>query len=164
MAGRPPKPASLHVIGGTRSQVGRGKVADPGAGQPEPQLLADLTPPAWLPPAAQDVWCELAPKLRRAHLLTELDTDELAHICVATARWRKLLAETEDKGIMHNAETGTFSISPKVLLQQMYANSATARMAKFGMTPADRARVLVNPQADLFASDPQAASALRHFK
>jgi P27 family predicted phage terminase small subunit len=157
MAGRPPKPSALHLVQGTKSQAGRGAAAA-GAGEPEPMLLNDLTPPAHLPESAKAVWAELAPKLRRAQLLTELDTLELEHMAVAVARWRKLLADTEDKGIMHNAETGTFSISPKVLLQQMYANAAGRSMTKFGMNPADRSRVMVNPQADLFEKPSKAAN------
>lgn len=163
MAGRLPKPSALHLVQGTRSQVGRGKGAA-GGKEPDPTYLQDLTPPAHLPDSAKEVWRELAPKLARSYLLTELDTLELERLCVATARWRKLTAATEEKQLMHNSETGSYSISPHVLLQQMYANQASHGLSKFGLNPADRARVMVNPQADLFEKTAPANGAGRFFK
>ena len=154
MSGRPPLPTNVHALRGTRSQVGR----DRRGAEPDPAYLTDLAAPAHLPESAQTVWAEFAPRLARNRLLTELDTFALEKLCVAIARYRRLTAYTDDKLVMHNAETGSYSISPHVLLQQMYANQADGGMAKFGMNPSDRARVLVNPQDDLFGKAPQAGA------
>lgn len=162
MPGRPPLPSSLHALRGTRSQVGR----DRRGAEPDPAYVTDLAPPAHLPDSAKAVWAEFAPRLARAHLLTELDTFALEKLCVSIARYRRLTEHTEDKLVMHNAETGSYSISPHVLLQQMYANQADAGMTKFGMNPSDRARVLVNPQDDLFPAknaNGNASTAARFF-
>ena len=164
MAGRTPKPTALHLVNGTRSQVGRGKGKADGH-EPEPQVLLDLTPPDHLPESAKVVWREMAPKLRRAGLLTELDTFELEKLCVSVARYRKLTEQTEEVQLQANLETGAVSISPRVLLQQMYANQANHALGKFGMNPADRARIIVNPQGDLFpGTKPAANSPSRFFK
>lgn len=154
MAGRPPLPSNVHAMRGTRSQVGRGARG----AEPDPSYVVDLAPPAHLPDSAKAVWSEFAPRLAKNHLLSELDTFALEALCISIARYRRLAEYTEDKLVMHNAETGNYSISPHVLLQQMYANQADRGMAKFGMTPADRVRVLVNPQDDLFAPSSGAAA------
>lgn len=159
MAGRPPKPTNLHLVRGTKSQVGRTRPK--GGAEPDPSYLQDLTPAAWLPDSAKAIWNEIAPKLSRAKLLTELDVPELERICVAVARYRRMTLKTEEHMVMRNEETGALSISPLVLVQQMYANQAHSGMAKFGMNPADRSRVIVNPQADLFEDPADAFFAKR---
>lgn len=160
--GRPPLPDNVHQLRGTTSQVNRGK---PTAGvSPDPAHLQDLTPPEHLPESAKAVWREFAERLSRNHVLTELDTFAFEKLCVSIARYRKLTADTEERLIAQNPETGTQSIAPRVTLQQMYANQADTAMSKFGMTPSDRAKVLVQPQGDLFGNDnPAGNAAARHF-
>lgn len=160
--GRPPLSDNVHQLRGTRSQVGRSGAAARGAQSPDPTHLTDLAPPEWMPELARAVWNEVAPKLARNHLLTELDTFALERLCVSVARYRQLTVNSEGKLVMHNAETGAYSISPLVTMQQMYANQVDAGLTKFGMTPSDRAKVLVNPQGDLFGHEPDPAA--RHLR
>ncbi len=145
MSGRPPKPTALKVIEGNR-----GKRAAP-RNEPDPVYLNDLTPPAHLPPDAAAIWVDLAPRLRQALLLTELDTLALEWLCVAAAQHRKATEQTgADRMIVRNAETGSLSPSPWLIVQSMAFKRAKALCDAFGMTPAARARVVVNPQDDLF--------------
>jgi P27 family predicted phage terminase small subunit len=145
MPGRPPTPTALRLIEGNR-----GKRAAP-KGEPDPQYLDDLAAPAHLSPMAAQVWHELAPKLRRARLLTELDTIALEQLCVAAAQHRLATGHTgDDKLIMRNAETGSLSPSPWVIIQSMAFKRAKVLCDAFGMTPAARTRVLINPQDDMF--------------
>lgn len=147
MAGRPRKPTALKLVQGNP-----GKRALPG-GEPEPLLLNDLTAPPSLPEQAAAVWKELAPQLRKAQLLTVLDTHALEMLCVAIAQHRHATAQAgDDKLIMRNAETGSLSPSPWLIIQSMAFKRAKAMCDAFGMTPAARSRVVVQPQQDLFAS------------
>lgn len=145
MPGRPPKPSSLRLVEGNR-----GKRALP-QNEPDPDYLADLTPPAHLPPAAAVVWAELAPRLRAARLLTVCDTLALEWLCIAAAQHRQATAQIgDDKLIMRNAETGSLSPSPWIIIQSMAFKRGKAIADAFGMTPSARARVMVQPQGDMF--------------
>lgn len=148
MAGRPPKPSALKLVEGNRGK----RAANPH--EPEPLLLNDLEPPAHLPANVAAVWRELAPKLRRAMVLTELDTPLLEMTCAAIAMHRTTLEKTDDgKLMMRNAETGSVSLSPWLLLQSMSFKQAMVALKEWGATPAARTRVMVDPQADLFPAD-----------
>lgn len=143
--GRPAKPTALKVIEGNR-----GKRAT-NAKEPEPDLLANLTPPAHLQPAAIAVWQQLAPQLRKAQILTELDTPALEMACDAIATFRLACEKTADgKVLMKNAETGNVSLSPWEMVKSMAAKRALAMLREFGATPAARSKVMVDPQGDLF--------------
>lgn len=147
VAGRPPKPTALKLVEGNR-----GKRAT-NANEPEPMLLNDLEPPAHLPEHVAAVWRELAPKLRSAMLLTELDTPLLELTCNAIAMHRLTLDKTAgEKLMMRNSETGSISLSPWLLLQSMSFKQAMVALKEWGATPAARSRVMVDPQADLFAN------------
>lgn len=147
MPGRPPKPTALKLIEGNR-----GKRAAP-RNEPDPAYLNDLTPPAHLPAEAAAVWQELAPQLRQALLLTQLDKLALEWLCVAAAQHRKATEQTgTDRMIVRNAETGSLSPSPWLIVQSMAFKRGKALCDAFGMNPAARARVMVNPQDDLFAN------------
>ena len=133
MAGRPRKPTALKLITGNP-----GKRAG-NSHEPEPNLLQDLAPPVHLPEHVAAVWRELAPKLRAAQLLTELDTPLLELTCAAIAAFRLTLEKTADgKLLQRNAETGSVSLSPWTLLQSMAAKQAMAALREWGATPAAR--------------------------
>lgn len=151
-AGRPPKPTALKLVEGNK-----GKRAI-NSHEPDPVYLNDLTPPAWLGPAAAEVWTELAPKLRRAQVLTELDVDALAMACVALAQYRRSVARTGDDLVKSKhvekedgsiIETGEH-VNPWMIVQSMTYKQAMGIFAQFGLTPAARSRIAINPQDDLF--------------
>lgn len=152
MAGRPRKPTALKVIEGNR-----GKRATP-VGEPDPDYLNDLTPPAWMPAHIAAVWSEIAPHLRAAKVLTVLDVPMLEQLCDAVAEFRQAAIESAEKKMMHNPETGAFSPSPWLIIKSMANKRAIAAMREFGMTPAARSRVMIQPQGDLFAHENKAAN------
>lgn len=151
---RPRSPTALKLVNGNP-----GKRAI-NAKEPEPDLLQDLTPPAHLREDVAAVWRELAPKLRRALVLSELDTVLLEMTCMAIATHRLAVEKTADgKVMMRNAETGTVSLSPWMMLQSMSFKQGMAALREWGATPAARSRVMVDPQTQLFGKngDPFAA-------
>lgn len=134
------------------------------AHEPEPDLLTDLTPPTHLPPATAAVWNQLAPQLRKAQVLTAIDTPALEIACDAIAAFRLSVEKTADgKLLVKNAETGNVSLSPWEMVKSMAAKRALAVLREFGATPAARSRVMVDPQADMFGAGQPDGSA-RFFK
>lgn len=151
-AGRPPKPTALKLVEGNKGKRALN------THEPDPAYLNDLTPPHWLPADAQDVWNEVAPKLRAARVLTELDVQALCMGCVAIAQYRASVrrvgtdlvkskhVETELGGVVEVGE----HVNPWLIVQSMTFKQAMAIFAQFGLTPAARSRVAINPQDDLF--------------
>lgn len=146
---RPKKPTSLKLVTGN---PGKRALAQ---GEPDPTYLEDLTPPAHLPENVAAVWNELAPRLRAARLLTEIDTVAFELLCNSWANYRLATAMVGDEHV-HVSSKGGASTSPWAIVQSMAFKQVSACLAKFGMSPADRARVAVNPQGDLFTEDPAA--------
>jgi P27 family predicted phage terminase small subunit len=141
---RPPKPTALKLIGGNA-----GKRALP-KNEPDPLYLNDLTPPEHLSDAAKKVWDDLAPKLRRANVLTELDGQILELGCNAIVMYRLATSSIGENALTRSPETGNVSPNPWMIVQSMMFKQATAVLKEMGMTPTARSRVMVNPQDDLF--------------
>lgn len=163
MAGRPPKPTALKVVEGNAGKRAINKQ------EPDPDYLQDLSAPDWLTrvPGAVQVWDELAPKLRSAKLLTEIDVQALSQLAVSLAHFRLAATKTGENLVKHklveNDEGETVEagehINPWLLVQSMSFKQSNALMAQFGMTPAARTRVAINPQGDLFGNGSGSASA-----
>jgi len=142
MSGRR-KPTALKVVGGTDRADRRN------GNEPEPALLADLTPPAHLAERSAAVWMQLAPMLRRMQVLTEADVVALEMMCDSIADYRYAREQLGDDFITHSAK-GSEMLSQWLVAKQMSSKRAEAFMGKFGMDPAARSRVMVNPQGNLF--------------
>jgi len=143
--GRPAKPTALKLVNGNP-----GKRALNGK-EPEPDLLQDLAPPPHLAAPVAAVWNQLAPQLRKAQILTAIDTPALEIACDAIAVFRLAMEKTADgKVLVKNAETGNVSLSPWEMVKSMSAKRALAVLREFGATPAARSKVMVDPQGDMF--------------
>jgi P27 family predicted phage terminase small subunit len=154
MAGRPPKPTALKIVEGNRGKRATNKQ------EPDPTYLQDLTAPSWMPPAARIVWDEVAPALAATKLLTEIDVMALSKLCVAEAQYRYAVSQTgtaddlmsEKSDVTDDGKevvTGRY-INPWTLIQSMTFKQQLVVMREFGMTPAARSRVQIQPQGDLF--------------
>lgn len=145
--GRPNEPTKLKLIKGNA-----GKRAINGA-EPDSMLLVDLTPPAHLRPEAAEVWRQLAPKYARMQVLTEADTELLEMACDAIASYRRAAVEAEKGPVCTHPETGSMYANPWVNLKSMYFRQAMAALREFGGSPSARARLVINPQGELFERD-----------
>lgn len=165
MAGRPPKPTALKLIEGNRGKRGTNKQ------EPDPPYLDNLQPPAWLSKGAKEVWAEVAPALSAAKLLTEADVQMLAMGCTAIAQYRYSVKRTGEDLVKAkhevNDEGELFSvgehINPWMLVQSMTFKQAMAVFQQFGMSPAARTRIAIQPQGDLFGHDNQENKAAKYF-
>ena len=108
---RPRKPTSLKLVTGTDRADRRN------GGEPEPQLLEDLTPPAHLAARSAAVWTELAPMLRRIQLLTEADTIALEMLCDAVADYR-LARTTRGDDMVTYSHKGSQMLDQWLVAQQ----------------------------------------------
>lgn len=160
---RPPKPTALKLVAGNPGKRALNKQ------EPDPDYLADLTPPAWLSPSAAAVWNELAPHAAKAKLLTHVDVQAFAMGCVAVAQYRQALTMVGDAAVKSKVvidETGKpvnagEHLNPWTVIQSMTFKQAMAVFDKFGMTPQARTRIAVQPQGDLF--DEKAKGAASYF-
>lgn len=159
MAGRPPKPTALKLVTGNPGKRASNKQ------EPDPTYLQDLTPPAWLPPNAAEVWNEIAKPLADAKLLTEVDVQMLAMAAVSIAQYRYAVKRAGDdlvKAKLEQDEEGEFvevgqHINPWAMIQSMSFKQTMVVLREFGMSPAARSRVAIQPQGDLFGKANPAA-------
>jgi P27 family predicted phage terminase small subunit len=145
---RPRKPSALKLIAGTE-RAGRRN-----GNEPEPVLLNALEPPAHLGARAAVVWRELAPLLRRNQVLTEMDVLALELLCDSVADYRLAREQRGDSLITHSAK-GSQMLDQLLVAQQACAKRCEVLMSRFGMDPVSRSRVMVDPQGDLFGSQPK---------
>jgi P27 family predicted phage terminase small subunit len=155
MRGRTPKPTSLKLVTGNPGKRATNKQ------EPDPDYLRDLTPPAWLPARAKAVWDELAPRLSKAKLLTEVDAEAFAQGCVAIANFRYTCQRVGDDLVKSKHVAGEDDsvvevgehLNPWELARSMCFKQAHIVFDKFGMTPAARTRIAIKPQGDLFGNE-----------
>ena len=148
MGGRPPKPTPLKIVGGNAGHRPLNKQ------EPDPMRLIDLTPPAWLPDGAAAVYTELAPLYQRAGLLTEVDRELFAKYAYASWQYREAAAGVSRQPILTSEDSGNDFINPLASYQSMMFKQALAMERELGGTPAARTRIAVQPQGDMFGSDP----------
>ena len=118
MAGRPPKPTALRILQGN---AGKRRL---NLAEPKPELGAK--PPAWLCDAARFEWDALAPMLTRLGVLTEADAHALAIYCTLLVAFKDAASEGK--------------------VQPTMAAELRAYLGRFGLTPADRVRIKVEPK------------------
>ena len=148
MSGRPPKPTAMRVIEGDRGKRGRSKQ------EPDPEYLAaeNMVAPAWLPAAAKVVWDELVPALQKARLVAVIDVELLAHGCAAIAMCRKATIRAHKKTVIAGKDGAGDSLSPWLIVQSMSFKQLNAVLLQFGVGPAARTRIAIQPQMDLFGN------------
>lgn len=142
---RPSKPTHLKLLEGNKGKRAINK------NEPDPEYLNDLTPPEWLPDDAAQVWNEIVPHLRAARVLTKIDVPILCKGCVAFAKYR-LATRMLGDDLVINTEKAT-ALNQWMVAQSMAFKQAMAVFQQFGMSPAARTRIAINPQDDLFSGE-----------
>lgn len=83
-------------------------------------------------------------------------------LCDSVADYRHARQECGDDFVVHSSK-GSEMVSQWLVAKQMSSKRAESFMAKFGMDPVSRSKVMVDPQADLFGAK-QADGTGRFFK
>lgn len=117
--------------------------------EPRPRSLAPPCP-RWLPPAAKRAWRDLAPRLERLGVLTEVDGPAFAMMVTHYALAAEAAKVLREEGLLvsdpeHKAADGSVPKRKHPALQILRDHSAAFRAyaAAFGLTPADRGRISV---------------------
>lgn len=170
-AGRKPKSAALHVVGGNASGLSNSELRD--RLERERAVASIESKPPVKPehvqavPGAAAEWDLLAPVLHQHGIVTDLDRNILAMYC----QWQARYVELENQ--MRTAGADAFSdVTPNGFVVQSARFSALSRAtemvaklgAKLGLAPDDRAALLrdiaaVPKQGDLFGKNSSASSA-----
>lgn len=91
-------------------------------------------------------------------MLTKADRAMLAAYCVAVSQWRESQEIIDRDGLLLPGHNGSLRRNPALMIQKQAMEVIVSVSARFGLTPADRARMKLgekkgdDPLADLLAS------------
>ena len=139
--GRKPKPPALRVLTGVRSREGYA------VNSPMPESAAPDVPHD-LDGIGLEHWNFLVPRLLKCRVLTEIDAATLEGACRAYARYREAEAAIAKDGAVQCDHNGVLRKSPWVAISHESLGDYFKASALLGLSPADRARLKVTPEAD----------------
>ncbi len=135
--GRPRKPTALRVLEGNRSKSPL--PAD------EPMPDGEARCPEWLDAEAKKCWRRNADRLARVGLLTGADADGFATYCQAYSTWKRMCIVIQQEGetmeSVNSAGKEVVIRRPEVQIMNDAHRQMLALMSRFGLSPADRAKI-----------------------
>lgn len=147
MAGRRPKPTALKQLQGNPGKRALNKS--------EPKPTGIPTCPSHLDKIAKAEWKRISRELLAIGLLTAVDRSALAAYCAAFARWVNAEKELQNKPAVVKAPSGYPMPNPYIGIANTAMDHMRKFLTEFGMTPASRSRIQVEPAAG--DADPFAA-------
>ena len=139
MPGRRPTPTRLKVL---RGNPGKRR---PNRREPKPQTRVPACPKE-LGRRAKDEWRRIAKELSALGLLTAIDRAALAAYCEAWGTWIDAVEKVREFGAVVKVPSTGFPIqSPYFGVANQAQKQMRAYLTEFGMTPASRARIEVEP-------------------
>lgn len=145
MSGPPPTPTALKLL---RGNPGKQKI---NRNEPTP-LPSTLDPPTWLrgDATALAIWREEAPRLLQLGLLGQVDRLLFAALCERASLYRRASRRIRRK--LTQQTSGGEIPRPELSIARGALYGLRQLCGAFGMTPADRARLMVEPPAGKRAS------------
>lgn len=133
MRGPKPTPRNLRIVRGD----------PPGKLNPdEPQVeVAIPDPPEHLEGRERDVFTEMAGKLARMRIMSNVDADALAIYAVNYVRWQEATATVRETGLLMRSPQGFPLQNPALAVANKAQDVCLKILAEFGMTPSSRTRV-----------------------
>ncbi|MGE0191183.1 MAG: phage terminase small subunit P27 family [Planctomycetota bacterium] len=121
----------------------------PGEPRPEPEAPPR---PAALDARAALVWDEVVPQLEAAGMLARFDGRAFSRYCELSTVWDEQLAFLRQTGFAHPVKNAKGEVTgvrpyPQVMILLKVHEAMLRVEAHYGMTPASRARVVVEPPA-----------------
>lgn len=149
------KPTALKLVEGNRSKIPKHERERRAAAEPTYAPLTD-SPPAWLPREAKAEWRRLTHDLKRIPgLLQRPDRAAMIALCTEWDRYVEAVKDVKERGVqvlgMSRGETGMVK-NPSSQVARETLTALLALWGRFGLTPADRARIQAPPKAA--TSDP----------
>jgi P27 family predicted phage terminase small subunit len=145
--GRKPKPTSLKILDGTRSD--RVNRQEPSPARVAPPMTAEVEGDSF----ALEAWNRLVPRLQSLGLLTEADGEALSLYCVTYSRYRLASIDVQAHGLAVETGLGGLKANPAAAVAAECSRLMASLLAEFGLTPASRSRVkaAVEPTRDALA-------------
>lgn len=137
MRGRKPVPAAIKRATGN---PGRRPIREPIA--PRAELL---DPPAHVTGSARDEWLRLAPALFQLGILTASDRGAFAAYCEAYGLMVDCAKVIKSRGRTYKGPNGAWCARPEVRLAMQARAQVQKFSGDFGLTPAARERLRVDP-------------------
>lgn len=147
-AGRPRKPAAQKRREGTY-RADRDASLELQAAEPDP--------PEYLTAAARVHWKRIVPLLAAQELLSAIDGDALAMLCLAFVEYFEADKAIAANGLTGETDKGYSYALPEVGIRTTAWKKIVTLCKQFGMTPSSRAALKVKPNAE--EADPIAAAA-----
>lgn len=144
---RTSKPTSLKIVTGNPGKRALNKQ------EPDPDYLNDLSAPSFLSEAGAEIWNEVAPVLRQSRLLTIVDVPILAMMCESLAEYRRATLYCKSTPLDHSEKTGGDVLSQWKIVQSMSLKQVMMIAREFGMTPAARTKIAIQPMGSLFGDE-----------
>ena len=137
MPGPPPTPTSLKLLRGNPGK----RAINKDEPQPEP---FDANPPAFLNDEALGEWRRLLPILQQMKVLTAADFGAFVNLCQAYSMKLEALRDIRERGQVVPSPQGE-KANPSVKIYQDSMEAENRLQQQFGLTPASRGRVKVEP-------------------
>ena len=156
MSGPPPTPTALKIL---RGNPGKGRL---NRTEPKPDP-ASLDPPSWLrgDRLATRIWQDEAPRLQVLGLLGTIDRLAFAALCERAALYQRTARTLRRSGGLIQTTTGGTMARPEVYISRSALEGLRRLMGAFGMTPADRSRLMAEPPSSLKQKSANAHAANR---
>lgn len=143
--GRKPKPVELKVLEGNPGKRPLPEV-------PEHSALT-ASPPEELPALGRNLWRRLVREFGETKLLQATDREALLVMCDLWAVYCDAMAKTRAIGTLvkathHNSDRAAVTINPAWRVARDAIRELEQLWARFGLTPADRARIGMGGQGD----------------
>lgn len=135
--GPPRKPTALRLLEGVA-----GHHRPVSAHEPKPTGRASM--PSWLGRDGREFWKRHAPQLETLGLLTAVDRESFAAVCVAYGAWRDAQRERKRRGLFAHTPNGHEQANAIIAIERKERVEFLKAAARFGMTPADRAGLEVD--------------------
>jgi len=110
--------------------------------EPKPEAVLPESPDH-LDDQAKFFWRQMAERLHRARVLTELDTTALELLCDTYSRRREAMESLKKTGLLLRTAKGNWIQSPLVGIINKSTQIIERLLVEFGMTPSSRTRVSV---------------------
>ncbi len=142
--GRRPRPTALKILEGNpgKRKLGRGEPVLPAAVPPCPKHIRGF---------ARAAWQRIGAQLARMHVATHVDQDALELLVSAYADYRTAAAVIARRGRTYTITTASGRVvrpRPEVAIAQDAWRRVRLMLLEFGLTPAARTRVEIEPPAE----------------
>ena len=114
--------------------------------------LGDVDPPSYLDPDAVAVWHRLAPSLAERGVLTAWDVDTFAVFVSAVVHHSRAVRAVNERGVLVKQRSSQVK-NPALQIARDSAATIASFAAKFGLTPADRAKLRLETAGDELDDD-----------